>query len=272
MAYEKLVLTKEKSGVATIRLNRPEVLNALDRDLHRELHSAIKEVRDDAEVRVVIITGTGRGFCAGRDFKETARRVAEGEQRQPGTGPPPPGLGTPWDINVDLWHVHKPVIAAVNGAAIGGGMSVALACDIIVASENATFGEFFIKRGMVASGCTQFLLPHLVGPHHAKMLLFTGDLIDAREAERIGLVNCVYPADEFEARVKELAEKIASRSTKVLSMIKRLVNDGLTQTIEEVGRAEKLIDDDILIPSFAGDIAEGVQAFVEKREPKARDA
>ncbi|MFC2012132.1 enoyl-CoA hydratase/isomerase family protein [Chloroflexota bacterium] len=162
MAYEKLILGKE-NGVATATFNRPEVLNALDQELHIELHEAIREVRDDRDVRVMVITGAGRGFAAGRDVNQQAQTAREGFGRRPPRDNTRPS-GSPWEIGIELWNLPKPVIAAVNGVAVGGGLSIVLACDIIIASENASFGEFFIRRGLVSSGCGQFLLPHLIGP------------------------------------------------------------------------------------------------------------
>jgi 2-(1,2-epoxy-1,2-dihydrophenyl)acetyl-CoA isomerase len=266
MAYKKIILSKE-NHIATITLNRPEILNALDGEIEDELGRAIAEVRDDTDVKVLVITGAGRGFCSGREQSKQGGPPRQGGKRPVMTGP-----GRPWTNDIDLWNLPKPVIAAVNGVAVGGGLSIILACDIIVASENASFGEFFIRRAMIASGCTTWLLPHLIGPHKAKQMLFFGDLLDAREAEKIGLVNYVYPADEFEDRVKELAERLANSPAKTLSMMKKLVHDGLMMTIEEAGRAEKFIDDDVLIPSFSGDIREGRESFVEKRAPQFEGA
>ena len=192
MAYKKIILTKE-NHITTITLNRPEILNALDGEIEEELGQAIQEVRYDDDVRVLVLTGAGRGFCSGRE----QAKIPEGNVP---TGPPPVLYGPqrPWTNSTDLWYLPKPVIAAVNGPAIGGGMSLALSCDIIAASENATFGEFFIRRAMIASGYTTWLLPRIIGPLKAKQMLFFGDLIDAKEAERIGLVNYVFPADEFQ--------------------------------------------------------------------------
>ena len=261
MTYKKLLVSKE-NGVATITLNRPEVLNALDGEIEAELGMAIKETGDDEAVKVLVITGAGRGFCAGRD----QRGAMASQQRQPAH--PKPSAAVPWDNDIALWQLPKPVIAAVNGVAVGGGLSIALSCDLIVASEAATFGEFFIRRAMIASGCTTWLLPRLVGPHMAKKLLFLGDLIDAKEAERIGLVQFVYPADQFSAKVKELAERLAKAPAMALGMMKILVNDGLNRDMVTSGRAEKHVDDYVLIPSHSDDIREGRASFVEGRTAK----
>jgi enoyl-CoA hydratase/carnithine racemase len=262
MAYKKIILTKE-NHIATITLNRPEILNALDAEIEFELGQAIHEVWDDDDARVLVITGAGRGFCAGREFSTKARPPKQHISRG-GLGSP----GGPWTNNVDLWNLPKPSIAAVNGPAVGGGLNIALACDIIVASENAKFGEFFIRRGAAGSGSGSWLLPRLIGVHKAKQMLFFGDLLDAREAERIGLVNYVFPADEFAAKVKELAEKLARAPQKALSMAKKEVNDGLNMDMEAAGRAEKFILEDVLAQSYTEDSDEGRKSFLDKRAPK----
>jgi 2-(1,2-epoxy-1,2-dihydrophenyl)acetyl-CoA isomerase len=272
MPYEQLIFTKE-NGVAWAKFNRPEVMNALSQELHIELHEAIREVREDNEVRVMVITGIGRAFAAGRDVTQQADRV---HQREQGQGFPPTRettrpSGSPWDIGIDLWTLPKPVIAAVNGVAVGGGFSFVLESDIILASENATFGEFFVRRGYVSSGQGQWLLPRLIGPHRAKEMLMMGELIDARQAEKWGLVNHVYPADEFEDRVKEFAEKLARGPAGAISQIKKLVNDGLSMGMESVGRAEQQADSFLMAAHFE-DHREGVLSFIEKRAPHFKGA
>lgn len=261
MEYKNIVYTKV-NHVATARINRPEVLNALDQETHVELHTAIREVRDDEDARVMVITGTGRGFAAGRDVRQQAARFT-GESLPPRDKSRP--SGSPWDIGIELWNMPKPTIAAVNGIAGGGGLSIVLACDIIIASENARFGNLFIRRAAAGSGFTAFLLPRLVGPHKAKEMLFSGNLIGAREAEKFGLVNHVYPADEFENKVKEFAEQLARGPAKAMSLVKRLVNDGLSMSIESVGRYEGLT---VEICGNSEDMKEAVLSFIEKREPK----
>ncbi len=256
MEYKNLIFSKI-NHVATVKINRPEVLNALDRETHIEIHTAIKEVTADDDARVMVITGTGKSFAAGRDV------------RQMGSPKPPADTtrasGNPWEIGLELWNMPKPTIAAVNGVAGGGGLSIALACDIILASENARIGNLFIRRATAGSGYTAFLLPRLIGVHRAKELLFSGSLIDAGEAERIGLVNHVYRADEFEGKVQEFAEQLARGPAKALSLVKQLVNDGLSMSIDSLGRYERLT---VEICGQTEDTKEAVRAFVEKRAPK----
>ncbi|MFC2021308.1 enoyl-CoA hydratase/isomerase family protein [Chloroflexota bacterium] len=267
MAYKDLIFTKE-NNVAWAKFNRPEVLNALTQELHVELQEAIREVRDDADVRIMVITGVGRGFAAGRDTRQQAMRIR---------GEPLPVIaktrpsGSPWEIGMELWNLPKPVIAAVNGVAVGGGMSIVLESDIILASENARFGEFFVRKGSAGSGYCTFLLPRLIGPHKAKELLMTGELIDAKEAERLGLVNRVYPADGFEDTIKKYAERLAKNPIATLGQIKRLVNEGLSMSIESAGRAE--IQSLALMNALHfDDRTEGTLAFAEKRAPKFKGA
>lgn len=271
MAYKELLFSIE-NGVAWARFNRPEVMNALSQELHVEFHEAIREVRDDPQARVLVVTGVGRAFAAGRDVRQQAESVHRAER---GEGRPPRDRsrpsGSPWEIGYELWTLPKPVIAAVNGVAVGGGLSFVLESDIILASEDATFGEFFVRRGYVSSGQGQWLLPRLIGPHRAKEMLMLGELIDARQALEWGLVNHVYPAAEFDERVREFAEKLARGPAGAISQIKRLVNEGLSMTMEAVGRAEQLADDYLLAAHFE-DHREGVLSFIERRAPHFKGA
>jgi 2-(1,2-epoxy-1,2-dihydrophenyl)acetyl-CoA isomerase len=262
--YKELIYSVE-NGVAWLKFNRPEVLNALSQSLHVEFHRAIRQAADDRNVRVVIVTGVGRGFAAGRDVREQAERIDVEFERQPRQENAPGG--SPWEIGKELWEMEKPVIAAVNGVAVGGGLSIVLQCDIILASENARFGEFFIRRGFVSSGFGQWLLPRLIGMHRAKEMLMLGELIDSEQAMEWGLVNHVYPADEFEDRVRDFAEKLATGPVKAISLIKRLVNDGMSMNIEATGRAE-MFADEVLMAQFREDMKEGVMSFLEKRDPR----
>ncbi len=262
--YKDLLYSVE-NGVAWVKFNRPQVLNALTQDLHVELHRAIRQVKNDPEVRVMVITGEGRGFAAGRDMNEQAEGLT-GEFRSFDTGENRTS-GNPWEMGLEMWNMQKPVIAAVNGVAVGGGLSIVLECDIILASENATFGEFFVRRGFVSSGLGQWLLPRLVGMHRAKEMLMLGELIDAEQAKEWGLVNHVYPADGFEDRVREFAEKLAQGPAQAIGLMKRLVNDGMSMSIEAAGRAEMQADG-VLLARNRSEINEGIASFMEKRAPR----
>lgn len=262
--FTELIYSLE-NGVAWIKLNRPEVLNALSQLLHVELHRAVRQAAIDPEVKVVVITGEGSSFSAGIDVKEQAEKMDSVSQGRKRTAE---GLtGSPWDIGMDLWNMKKPVIAAVNGVAVGGGMSLILACDIILASENARFGEFFVRRGLISSGYGQWLLPRLIGMHRAKEMLMMGEMIDATQAMQWGLINHVYPVDEFMDRVRDFAEKLATSPAKAISLIKQLVNDGMSMSIESLGRSERFADE-VLMAGFRDDMKEGLMSFLEKRDPK----
>lgn len=218
MKSETILVAKE-NFVTTIKLNRPEVLNALNMKMAEELNEVLDVVNKDDKSRVVILTGSGRGFCTGGDVKELFNLLI------------PVSVIENRDIHRNfqkiihkIVNLEKPLIAAVNGFAVGSGCDLAMACDIRIASENAKFGEVFVKRGIIPDMGATYHLPLLVGMGKAKELIFTGDIIDASEAERIGLVNKVVPHDELETAVKDVANKIAANSPKALRMVKRLLN------------------------------------------------
>ncbi len=252
--------------VATVTLDRPDVLNAFDRALKDELLAAIKQAARDSDVRVVIVTGAGRAFSAGQDLKE--RLPADAAPADSRAGPAPV---TPLDrelrerynpIVLTIHSMEKPVIAGVNGVAAGAGMSLALACDIRIASEGASFIELFGRVGLIPDTGSTWFLPRLVGPAKALELMWTTDLVDAPTALALGLVNRVVPADQLMAETHALAVRLASAAPLALALAKRAVNRAL-----EVGLAEAL-DYEASLQGIAGrsaDHAEGVRAFVEKR-------
>jgi 2-(1,2-epoxy-1,2-dihydrophenyl)acetyl-CoA isomerase len=256
MDYQKLILTRE-NGIATVMLNRPEVLNALDTQLSEELGLAIEEISEDDATRVLIITGAGRGFCAGGDMKSL---------------PINPGDMVGTTEALEKWHktllsirqLEKPVIASVNGVAVGAGMDLALMCDMRIASENARFGQAYVRIGGVPDSGGTYLLPHLIGTAKACELLMTGDIIDAIEAERIGLVNKVVPADKLEPATMELATRLAEGPPKAIGLIKRAVYMSLTQDIASALRYIAIMTGLCLQTE---DAKEGIAAFAEKRPP-----
>lgn len=258
MEYDSLILEKE-DGIATLTLNRPHKLNAIDAVMMRELPVAFQEVAQDEEVRVLIITGTGRGFCSGLDIGILGDIIAgpPGEQTQPEMPRSYPGVLEPR-------YLAKPVIAAVNGIAAGGGLVLAMAADIRIASEKATFSQIFIRLG-VPDGASTFLLPKLVGLGKALELAFTGDFIDAREAERIGLVNKVVPHGALMQSATELAARIAKGPPATLAVTKEAMCRGFTATDldSHVEYELKLVG----LTLATEDFKEGVTAFLEKREP-----
>jgi len=256
MGYQTLLI--EKTGhVATLTLNRPEARNALDMTMRRELLGAVDELEVDPTVRVLIITGAGGHFCAGGDVKTMGQsaRAEDGRARVV-------ALNTLVLRLVDFKH---PVIGMIDGFAVGAGMNLALCCDLIVASDRARFGEVFAKIGLVPDGGGSWLLPRLVGMPRAKELIFTADIIDAVEAERIGLVNRVVPAAELAAATMTLAERIAQGPASVLAMAKHMVNRAATS---DLARALDLEAFSQAIAITGAAHAEGLKAFFEKRKPK----
>ena len=248
-------------GVARITLNQPGKLNALSWGSWAEIEHAIAAADDDDDVKAVLITGAGRGFCAGTDLT-TGTRESDWPDR-PLAGRP--GLMRSRYLGTaQVYHCRKPTIAAVNGASVGAGFSLAMACDIRIASEAARFSAIFVKRAIVAdTGCTWFL-PRLVGVENALKLMYTGRIIDAAEALRIGLVSEVVPADELDARASELAHEIASGPSIAIELMKRLTQESMSRGLDEQIELEQFLQG---YTHATEDAAEGRQSFLEKREP-----
>ncbi len=261
MDYPDIIYTKE-NHIATIRLNRPEKRNAFTPEMSESIYLALKDSADDKEVRVIILTGSGRAFCAGADVKAMSKQLESGGG--------PRGMayqGGGHSMYTLIRNCDKPVIAAINGVAAGGGVDLACACDIRIASDQARFAEVFIRRGMMpASGGTYFL-PRLVGIDNALLMIWTGDMVDAAEAERIGLVTQVVPHDELDMATMELAEKLAKGPPIAIQRAKRAVYQGLEWNYEETMRNIAPIIDEL---NHTEDHKEGALAFVEKREPVFR--
>lgn len=246
--------------IATVTLDRPEVKNALNRDLYARLEQALIDAHRDPEVRCVILTGAGTAFCSGDDVKEImlspSAETPATRQREPMPRPTPAAMAV---LNCD-----KPVIAAVNGAAVGWGMDLTLFCDIRIASDRAKFGELFIKRGLVSDIGGLWRLPQIVGPSKAAELLFTGDIIVAHEAERIGLVSRVVPAADLIPVALEMARKIAANPPIAM----RFMKQGLRMTAPGDPREMGAYVMNSLAYLFTTeDHREGALSFVEKREP-----
>ena len=261
MSYETLLYEVDQ-GVATITLNRPAVLNAISPQMIEELQAVLDTIRDDAPVRAVVLTGAGRGFCAGADLK--------GRQRvKPSEAPPDASkMGserlrrTYNPLVLAIRTIEKPFIAAVNGVAAGAGCNLALACDIVLASDEARFGNVFTRIGLIPDCGGHFFLPRLIGFHKAAELMFTGDIIDAHEAERIGLINRVVPHAELPKQTRELAERLARGPTRAIGLCKRTLNIGISADLARVLDAEA---EGQGLASQTEDHWEGVQAFLEKR-------
>jgi 2-(1,2-epoxy-1,2-dihydrophenyl)acetyl-CoA isomerase len=254
--YKDIILKKEE-GVAIITLNRPEKLNAATDRLVEELVDAIKDTGEDSSVRVVVLTGAGRGFCAGIDLDAPMFSVTSSVDGMKAVEP----FGK---VSYSIRNLPKPVIASVNGVAAGGGCGWALACDIIIASENARFTMAFINVGLHPDCGSIYFLPRLVGVAKACELLFTGDVIDAEEAGRIGLVNKVVPADQLEAATRELALRIAEGPPIALGMAKTSIYEALGMDLASVIEMEARA---LSICLLTQDCKEGVKAIKEKRKP-----
>ncbi len=259
MPYEFL-LYDLADHVATITLNRPEVMNALTRELYAELEAAIRDAHSDPEVRCVIITGAGRAFCSGDDV----RQIMLGEQRDSTVARLRDVRPRPTPAAAAILQCDKPVIAAVNGAAVGWGMDLALFADIRMASEAAKFGELFIKRGLVSDLGGLWRLPRVVGPSKAAELLFTGDIITAQEALAIGLISRVTPPDELLPAAHEMAAKIAANPPIAMRYMKEGLRKSVHSSMDEMGA---YIGSSLAYLFTTEDHREGALSFVERREP-----
>ena len=246
--------------VATIEMDRPDSLNALSLQLVTELRNAVKKAVDDG-ARAAILKGRGRAFCSGGDLREM-RSMWEREGRIEAFLEEP--LRALHDLIASIREAPIPFIAAVNGVCAGAGTNLALACDIVIAADNAAFSEGFVKIGLSPDCGGTYFLPRIVGEKLAAELLMTGDEIDAARAERIGLVNYVVPSDELDARAAKLAQKLASRPAGSLARIKRMLNDSGGNSLREQLDLEHECQ---LESGRSADFKEGVAAFMEKRKP-----
>jgi enoyl-CoA hydratase/carnithine racemase len=250
------------AATALIRLNRPERLNAIGGSMRNEIGEALKQAAADESVRVVVLTGEGRGFSAGGDIqnlKELRDRRAEDEFRSI--------LTTGQAINRYMRAMAKPVIAAVNGPCAGAGFSLALGCDIRIASDRASFGPVFARIGLHPDWGGSWLLPRLVGSAKACEMIFTGEMFSVAEAEKTGVVNRIVPHDDLMKTVMELAGKIAENPPGVIKLAKESIYRSLTSSIEEAF----LRENDVQSECFnSDDFSEGLTAFLEKRKPQFR--
>lgn len=243
-----------ENGVAWIRLNRPESLNAVNGALRRALAESVKMADRDDDVRVVVVTGEGRAFCAGADVREfQSREGAVDTIRQD------------YEFLLSrLWTMPKPTIAAMNGVAAGIGASLALVCDLRYAVPQASLLEAFVKIGLTVDGGVSWLLPRLIGSAKALEMFYTGDPLSASDAERLGAVNQVVEPEQLETVVRELAERLAAGPRHALGAIKRSVNYAMNATLEDAMDFEFHLQG---VQMQREDFKEGVSAFLEKRRP-----
>jgi 2-(1,2-epoxy-1,2-dihydrophenyl)acetyl-CoA isomerase len=254
VAYETILYDKDQ-GVATITLNRPQSLNAFVPQMNQEVIEALKDGERDKTVRCLMITGSGRAFCAGQDLKGRTP-----EQK----GSLGASLREKYNPMIrQIRQMEKIVVAAVNGVAAGAGCNLALACDLRVASEEAKFIQSFVRVGLAPDSGGSFILPRLVGLSKAMEMLLLGDTIDAQEALRIGLVARVFPAAEFAHAAREVAERIAA-APRGIGLIKRAVNHANLPNLESDLEYEAHLQE---IAGRSSDYDEGVSAFLEKRVP-----
>lgn len=268
---DELIRYELIDGVARITINAPSRGNALAADMRDRLTERFEEASEDLKVRAVILTGAGeRHFCTGADLggpqKPGPTRPEGAPERAPGDAARLIRRG--WQrLVASVMDCEKPVIAAVNGTAAGGGAQLALACDLIVMADNAKFIEAFIRRGIMPDAGGAYLLPRLIGIHRAKELMFLGEDVDAATADKIGLVNRVVPADELVAVVDGLAEKFTTLPTRSIAYTKRLTNRSLESSREQSFDDEAIFQEAI---TLTADSKEGLAAFAERRDPVFR--
>lgn len=253
MAYQTLIYQKEE-GIGMVTLNREDRLNAINYQLAVDLEALVDEAFDDPEVRVLVLTGAGRGFCAGADIKELTDPTAK-----------PLPIGRRYTFFNKLEDVSKPVIAAINGACNGGGLELALCCDFRIASTAATFGLGEVKLGVIPAGGGTARLPRLIGPGRAKEFLYFGNRIGAEEAYTIGLVNKVVAPEELIVEAKKWAAELAERPPLSLRALKYCVNVGMQMSLLEALEYESKSAATLL---SSEDRMEGMRAFIEKRKPE----
>ena len=244
-------------AIAILSLNRPEVFNSFNLKMALLLQSELDECEKNPEIRAIVITGSGKAFCAGQDLKEVTspelnpgfKKILE-EHYNP--------------IISRIRNIEKPIIAAVNGVAAGAGANIALACDVVVASENASFIQAFSKIGLVPDSGGTFFLPRLIGFQKASALMMLGDKITAEEAEKLGMVYKVVSSENFMEEVNNIASILANMPTKALGLTKRLLNNSMQNSLEEQLNLESKLQ---IESAQSVDYAEGVDAFVNIRKP-----
>lgn len=260
MSDEKILLYEKKDGVAVITLNRPDKLNSFNDELSFALIDALKEAEKDKDVRAIVLTGAGRGFCAGQDLQN--RKFSDASAGRPSLSESIRRRYNPMVLK--LRRMEKPVICAVNGVAAGAGSSLALACDFRIVAENASFIQSFSKVGLIPDSGATFILPRLIGLTKAFELMVTADKLEAKTAFELGLVNKLVPAENVLAEAMAFASQLAKGPTKAFGLTKRALNKAIFPDLEE------LLENEAYLQEIAGrsdDFQEGVTAFLEKRQP-----
>lgn len=253
----KSITTKIENKIATLTLNRPEVFNSFNREMALLLQNELDACEKNPEVRAIVITGSGKAFCAGQDLKEVTspelnpgfKKILE-EHYNP--------------IITRIRTIEKPIIAAVNGVAAGAGANIALSCDVVIASENASFIQAFSKIGLIPDSAGTFFLPRLIGFQKASALMMLGDKVSAEEAATLGMVYKVIPSENFSEEINKIAVTLANMPTKALGLSKRLLNESMNNNLDSQLQMESKLQ---IESAQSEDYAEGVDAFVNKRKP-----
>lgn len=250
------ILFSQEEGVARITLNRPEKYNSFIRPMALAFQERLDECRDDASIRAILITGNGKAFCAGQDLEEA-------------TDPQGPGIGKIVAEHYNpiiqrIRNIEKPVVAAVNGVAAGAGANIALACDITLATESASFIQAFSKIGLIPDSGGTFFLPRIIGIQRASALAMLGNKVSAKEAADMGMIYRSIADEDFESEVSKIAKRLASMPTKGIGLTKRLFNQSMHNSLEQQLEQEEALQ---IEAANSHDYKEGVDAFLEKRKP-----
>lgn len=263
-ATSPFLLVEQADGVLTLTLHRPDVLNSFNQAMAQALQGALQQAADDATVRAVVLTGAGRGFCAGQDLAEAL----------PQDGQPLPDIGAVVRASYNpiiraIRTLEKPVLCAVNGIAAGAGANLAFACDLTIAAEDASFVESFAKLGLIPDTSGTFFVPRLAGVQRATGMFFLAEKIPARQAKEWGLIWDVVPAADLRATVQALAHRLATQATRGFGLTKRALNASFANSLEAQLEVEARAMDEA---GRTADYEEGVRAFLEKRTPVYRGA
>lgn len=253
---EPTVLVEYLDSIATIRLNRPKAMNALNRELVDELTGILDSLQGNKEVRCIVLTGNGKGFCAGGDLGHLSELSDPISFKQ--------FIVDVGQLALHIMNMEKPVIAMVNGVAAGAGFNLALACDMVICAQSARFVQSFSKVGLIPDCAGLFLLPRILGPHKAKELMFTGDLIDAARASELGIVNHMVEDDQLAEEVYKLAGRLAQSAPIALGFTKKIINRSFDLDVEMILEREAELQ---TVCMETQDYKEGVAAFREKRQP-----
>jgi 2-(1,2-epoxy-1,2-dihydrophenyl)acetyl-CoA isomerase len=251
-----LILTEQKENVLIITLNRPDKFNSFNREMALQLQAVLDEAEKNKTIRCIVLTGNGKAFCAGQDLSEAIDPNGPGIEKIVAEHYNP--------IILKIRAIEKPIIAAINGVAAGAGANIALACDIVYASESASFIQAFSKIGLIPDSGGTFTLPRLVGLNLASALMITGDKLSAKDAQSVGMIYKVFADSELAEQTLLSAKNIANLPTKAIGLTKQLLNQSYSNTLQEQLKVEKELQ---VESANSFDYKEGVQAFLEKRKP-----